>query len=63
MVPTVRFGPFDRLSRVLGKPGGVRLFAPNELADALADRGFTEIKPTGIGPAQWIDARLLASAA
>ncbi|HEX4700906.1 MAG TPA: methyltransferase domain-containing protein [Pseudonocardiaceae bacterium] len=63
MVPTVRFGPFDRLSRVLGKPGGVRLFGPDELADALADRGFTEIKPTGFGPVQWIDARLLASAA
>jgi arsenite methyltransferase len=63
MVPTVLFGPFDRMSRLLGNPGGVRLFGPDELADALADRGFTEITPTGFGPVQWIDARLLASAA
>lgn len=57
MVPTVRFGPFNRLAGLLGTPGGVRLFAPDEVEIALSERGFTDIAPTGCGPVRWVTAR------
>lgn len=57
MVPTVRFGPFERWGRVLGAPGGVRLFGRDELEEACYDRGFVEVVTSGFGPIQWVSAR------
>ena len=57
MVPTVRFGPLERLAGLLGRPGGVRLFGPDEVEVALFDRGFLDVEVTGFGPVQWASAR------
>ena len=58
MVPTVRFGPFERLGGVLGSPGGVRLFGPVEVEEALYERGFVDVHPSQFGPVQWVTATL-----
>jgi arsenite methyltransferase len=58
MVPTVRFGPLDRLGAVLGTPGGVRFFGPVEMEEALHERGFGDVRANGFGPVQWVTGQL-----
>jgi SAM-dependent methyltransferase len=52
-----RSAPLRTAESIAGRLSGIRLFEPDEITGALADRGFTDVKQRIAGVAQYVGAR------